>query len=387
MDMSFPIIEKLSDVEPVIDAIPEIKLFQKDGYQVVNYVFQKNDTFFNSCPYIRAMSRECRGLIFDSAGKLISRRYHKFFNVGENKETQNLQVYHWPALDKLDGTMIGPFMIGQELIWGTKMGCTEISQYVNMFVNRNPLYDYFVRPLLLLGMTPIFEYVSGNNRIVLDYPQENMILTAIRNNRDGSYIPYENMANHAEISGIPCVSMLGFAHELVDNIPHREDIEGVVLRHSSGVMVKMKTEWYVKRHRCLDSVDNEKSLLVFIIQDQLDDILPLLTPVRKSIVEKYAEHVLIHLSCYIHSIIKKHSEIRGMMSRKDFALSFVGKTPLDKPLHFTLWNHDQETIDFDFVKGKMLGLIMNNGLISSQKYDMLKQVWADRSLADFEANR
>ncbi len=382
--MSFPIIEKLSDVEPVIDAIPEIKLFQRDGYQVVNYVFQKNDTFYNSCPYIRAMSRECRGLIFDSAGKLISRRYHKFFNVGENKETQNLQVYQWPALDKLDGTMIGPFMIGKELIWGTKMGCTEISHYIDMFVNRNPLYDYFVRPLLLLGMTPIFEYISKNNRIVLDYPQENMILTAIRNNRDGSYIPYENMANHAEISGIPCVSMLGYAHELVDNIPHREDIEGVVLRHSSGAMVKMKTEWYVKRHRCLDSVDNEKSLLIFVLQDQLDDILPLLTPSRKSIVQKYAEHTLIHLTYYIDKMIKDHIDIRSRMTRKEFALSNYDLCNISKPLHFALWNHNTDKIDHEFVKKILLSLVMNNGLISGQRYDNLIPIWGSKTLADFE---
>jgi hypothetical protein len=37
-------------------------------------------------------------------------------------------------------------------------------------------------------MTPIFEWCSRNQRIVVDYPEDMLVLTAVRDNIEGVYI-------------------------------------------------------------------------------------------------------------------------------------------------------------------------------------------------------
>ena len=57
--------------------------------------------------------RECRGLIFHAeTGKLLSRRFHKFFNVNELDETDAEVIdlsKPYVLLEKLDGSFIAPY--------------------------------------------------------------------------------------------------------------------------------------------------------------------------------------------------------------------------------------------------------------------------------------
>jgi tRNA splicing ligase len=116
---TFPTIRNITDVLPFIEGVDEFKVIRKDWYTVINYVVALEDTF----PSIEvaggsakmrkerqleaAMRRECRGLVFDNVtGELLSRPYHKFFNVNEKPETHvnkvNLATPH-VILEKLDG--------------------------------------------------------------------------------------------------------------------------------------------------------------------------------------------------------------------------------------------------------------------------------------------
>lgn len=51
--------------------------------------------------------RECRGLIFDAqTGKLLSRRFHKFFNIGQNEENASEKLNwndEYVVVEKYDG--------------------------------------------------------------------------------------------------------------------------------------------------------------------------------------------------------------------------------------------------------------------------------------------
>jgi RNA ligase len=74
--------------------------------------------------------RECRGIIFHKeTGKIISRRFHKFFNLNELDEThEDLVDVGRPhvLLDKMDGCLVSPFVSLGKLRWGSKMGITEV---------------------------------------------------------------------------------------------------------------------------------------------------------------------------------------------------------------------------------------------------------------------
>ena len=196
MNYVFPNIYNISQVLPLIKDRTEFIVCEKDGdYTVINYVVQMSDTFPPVTDESHAILRELRGLIFKtSTGEVLQRRLHKFFNVNEKDETQVSKIdFTQPhvILEKLDGSMITPVWTSDGLRWGTKMGVTQVALPVEEFVAEHPEYTLFAQHCLEMNVTPIFEWTSRKQTIVIDYPTDNLILIAIRDNVTGEYLPYE----------------------------------------------------------------------------------------------------------------------------------------------------------------------------------------------------
>ncbi len=87
--------------------------------------------------------RECRGLVFSKAGALLSRRLHKFHNVGEVADETSIEcidfTQRYVATEKLDGSMICPFMTGGALRLATRMGVTDTSIACEAFVRSSSI--------------------------------------------------------------------------------------------------------------------------------------------------------------------------------------------------------------------------------------------------------
>lgn len=282
MKYEFPEIRTIDDVLPHIEGRNEFIVAEKDGYTVINYVVMTPETFPVVEQSSHAILRECRGLIFDTNGKILSRPFHKFFNVNERLETMtailprdgNFIVY-----DKLDGSMVRPIIINGYVRWGTKMGITSTSMeceawlasHVN-FYNRFALYCHD------MGCTPIFEWVSPNNRIVLKYDESSLILTAIRDNETGEYFTDSAMRSMAAIENIPVVEKYesNSIYNLIEKTHKAEETEGLVIRWLNGHMVKIKSEWYLRIHKSRDLISNEKTLVKCILNEELDDVKPFL---------------------------------------------------------------------------------------------------------------
>lgn len=192
MKYKFPIITDISEVRTALKGRTDFIEAQKHDYIVFNYVVATPDTFPPVEGWKNAILRECRGLIFNLEGKVIRRPYHKFFNLGEREETFEIAI-DWnqrkSILEKLDGSMIAPFYSGGKIRWGTKMGITDLTNQVEEFVLKNPKYQKFATEIIDKNHTPIFEWCSNKNRIVVSYPEDKLILTAIRHNITGEYSP------------------------------------------------------------------------------------------------------------------------------------------------------------------------------------------------------
>jgi len=291
----FPKITTIDDVLPHIQGREEFKVFDKGWYQVVNYLVNFEETFKwdEEDPLGSAIRRECRGLIFDMSGKLISRPYHKFFNLGEKDETQlhkiDLSKPH-TIISKLDGSMIRCIPIDNPIYHSfrlaTKAGVTEVAMNAEVFIADKLHYSFFINKCIQKGTTPIFEWVSRKNRIIVDYPEDNLILTAIRNLNDGSYVSYEVMKNYAEAWSIPVVNAVTVTSNGDKNLQEIEEVirswdkneEGVVNRFEDGHMFKIKCDDYVLRHRSKDSINQEKTVIALILDCAVDDMIPLLIP-------------------------------------------------------------------------------------------------------------
>jgi RNA ligase len=193
MHYKFPEIHTIDDVLPHILGREEFVVAERQFGKVINYMVSMPTTFDMSGPddIGGAIRRECRGIKFYHDGKIAARPFHKWFNVGERAETQvnsvDFSVPH-KILLKEDGSMIHPITVDGRIRWCTKMGITEISEQAADFVKQSNTYTEFAHWCIENTLTPIFEWCSRKQRIVLDYPEDKLVLLAVRHNYTGEYL-------------------------------------------------------------------------------------------------------------------------------------------------------------------------------------------------------
>jgi len=351
MNYTFPDINHIDDVIPHIEDRPEFKVMDKGWYTVINYMVAFEDTFSlirHRTHYNMWMRRECRGLIFDSeTGNLISRPYHKFFNVGEREETAinkiNLYEPH-VVLEKLDGSMIRPIPTKEGFRLATKAGVTDVAMNAEVFIADKSHYATFIKKCIQKGTTPIFEWCSRKNRIVVDYPEDQLILTGMRYNNTGLYVDYQAMLNYGTAWNIPVVKALaGLAVQNIDlfvkQVREWDDGEGVVLRFDSGHMVKIKADDYVLRHKSKEQINQEKNVLQTILSDSVDDVVPLLTPDDAQRLKEFqgvfwasVVDLCIDMDHLFQIGVEKYPD------KKDFAVEYVQKEipPMYAPIMYAM---------------------------------------------------
>ena len=381
MNYDFPEIKIIQDVLPHIEGREEFRVMKKDWYTVINYAVAFDTTFEwdSNDPVGSSVRRECRGLIFDDNGVLISRPYNKFFNAGEKEETQlnriNLYEPH-VILEKLDGSMIRHISTKEGFLLATKAGVTDISEQAEAFISDKSHYSTFINKCIQKGTTPIFEWCSRKNRIVIDYPEDQLILTGIRYLNTGEYVPYDIMKRYTESWNIPIVKAIAGDDKditkIVEHIRKWEDLEGVVIRFDSGHMIKIKADDYVLRHRSKDSISQEKNVLQTILDDSVDDLVPLLTPEDAQRLRSFERAFWVGLedvACDLAELF-----VTGNIKypdKKDFAVEFVQKILLTK----------YAPIMYEMKSGKgsqeVLIKMIGKSLSSQTKIDSARWMWGN----------
>lgn len=362
MNYTFPTISRIEDVLPHIKDCEEIKVADKGEYTVINYVVQTNDTFpplLSDDDIGAKMRRECRGLIFDKTGALVSRPFHKFFNIGEREETlpENINISDYVVFEKADGSMIRPIMVGGVLELATKMGVTDIAVDAKEWMMAQPDYKkklFFLEWAMSNNVTPIFEWVSPDNKIVVSYEKPDLILTALRDNTRGFYY------NVRTIPACPFTIITSYSAQddldefLAEVKQDTSDREGFVLRSKTGHMYKIKTDQYVELHRLKDEVQSDRHILRMILEERVDDIFPKLDDDDKKRVDEY-------MTIFWKAVYAKHAELFNIYEhifigeckgdRKDFALrgmsmlrdtrdsKFIFGMAAGKDLHRMLLDH------------------------------------------------
>lgn len=402
MMYSFPHITHIDDVLPAIKDSPEFIVAEKDGYKVVNYVVATHDTFpdvlVNGEAFVSGQSvgkysgqlgfaairRECRGLVFDPEGELINRRYHKFFNVNERDETA-IHAIDWSRphviLEKLDGSMVSPCFVHGHLRWMTKMGLTDTSMEAEVFVASRPDYAEFARHYLKYGFTPIFEWCSNKNRIVLDYPEDRLVLTAMRENDSGYYLlqdALERIGEHYGIEVVKAYDVSSSKHpsHIIDTVRAAEDAEGVVVRFDDGHMVKIKSDWYVRIHKIKSLLGQERDVVSLILNNQLDDMLPVLP--REDVERVEALRVDLGIDLHVASVELAQDVIkfRSAMDRKTFALDYASKmNAMWRGLIFQFWDKEcDEHLIYQAVVAMILKNCGSNASYAKVKEAFLKGI-------------
>lgn len=302
----FPEIKTIDDVKPFIAGVDGINVNDREAYDVVDYAYVSPETFpvINENTgaddeHIAKIRRECRGLLFNKDGSLLSRRLHKFFNMGEREETMPENIdFTKPhtILDKEDGSMVSPFMdpaehihwafetsmgYTQRVFWGTMFGWTDVGNAAAEFVRASNFdYDGLARACISDGWTPVFEWCSPKSRVVLHHNQQKMVLLQIRHNISGVYKTRREVEEIAEQFGVPIVKAFGSVTEdprqFMNRVHEETDIEGYVVMFDSGHAVKLKTSWYLRFHKAKENLVWEKDVWSLILSGDTDDVMPVL---------------------------------------------------------------------------------------------------------------
>jgi len=396
MNYEFPTIRNISDVLPAIMGRDEFVVAEKEGYTVINYNVMMADTFpdieymdeediEDGWLSVATVRRELRGIIFDTeTGEILRRPFHKFFNVNEREETQDHVVdlsQDHRILEKLDGSMIAPFMIWPgEMVWGTKMGATDVAKPVEEFVEANSNYRQFAKFTISRGYTPIFEWCSRKQRIVLDYKEDQLILTGIRDITTGRYMSHELMEAHAEAYRIPVVRTWDIGIHMdnktmssfVNYVRDLEDVEGFVVRFSDGHMLKLKCDWYVQIHKAKEKILQDRNIVELILDDKLDDVKAHLPQEDRDRLTQFEAYFNLAVADVVFYLANDLSWIReDVIDRKTFALEHAER--YDQYMRALIFKNFEE-LEQSKYWADVRNTIRNN-LTKTVKYEAIRDAW------------
>ena len=204
--------------------------------------------YTNSCLYERLWNdwnTTARGLILDRENQqVIATPFPKFFNYGEMSIA--LPDEPFDIYEKMDGSLGIAYYYQQQWSIATK-GAFNSTQ---AFWGTQQLLKLDLE-LLEPGTTYLFEMIYSENRIVVKYPFEGLVLLGAYDH-NGFEVTYTHLTELAQKLSMQIVTRLN-AHSIKTILEQAAQLdknsEGFVLRFESGMRLKIKGSEYCRIHR------------------------------------------------------------------------------------------------------------------------------------------
>jgi len=230
-------------------------------YKSATHIDFPNPTQFknNKDKWMAGLKREMRGLIVcNKTGRVLARRFHKFFNVNECDESQldNIQFDSNSILTKkIDGSLVSPFLLNNSIVWALRGVIIDK-------INSN-IYCDFVQHCILNNFTPLFEFCESDHIVgIIEHAQNMLILLAVRHMITGNYMKYDEVNILAQKYNVPVVEKITpnqtNLHDITNAIRNMSQQEGFVLQNNQQIY-KIKTMWYVAISQALKNGNNRNT--------------------------------------------------------------------------------------------------------------------------------
>jgi RNA ligase len=301
-----------------------------------------------------------RGLVTDNDGKIAARPFKKFFNMEEGKHTptEEFDVY-----EKMDGSLGILFNYQGEWVMATRGSFVSEQAIKGFEMLKN--YDY---EKLHKNYTYLFEIIYKENRIVVQYDYDDLILLGIIETKTGYEVDLHNEGTDIRLKNL--INNLGFkVVRKFDKVKSYEPLkhfipdskEGYVVRFSNGDRIKIKGEEYLRLHKLMTNVS---TTAVWEMLSEGRDVLELLKGVPDEFYKKVKMYVLDLRYSYL-----SYSEYAGKMhdkfrygkfndrypepTKKEFAefLSLNDIDPKVRSICFAIWdNKNYDKIIWKYIK-------------------------------------
>lgn len=325
-----------------------------DGFSlsVFNYRLAKYSNFITPIPSKPEISGiELRGLtfIFNEDGSLFNRYVllEKFFNLNQVPDSLYSVVKNYKIKfvnNKEDGSIASFIKLPNGKVIGkSKMGFdNDQADGINRVYKTNKEVKSLVDWSLDNNIVPVFEYVAPNNRIVLRYPSEELILLRLRDNVTGKHIDIrDHLDKVGTIRVAPFEDEIKDLDQLIELTATQVDKEGSIVTCEDEMgrdfFFKLKTPWYCERHGLLtEDLYREHIIIGYILDDKIDDILGQIPEDEKEAhirINKIIDIVKKSISDKVSEIEKDYRQYVSMnISKKDYAI-----------------NHRKNNLNFGFV--------------------------------------
>jgi RNA ligase len=203
----------------------------------------------------------CRGLILDEVGEVVARGFAKFFNY-PSPQVESVPLESFVVTEKIDGSLGILYYLDEQACIATRGNFTSEQAIEGTAMIREHELE------LLDGVTPLFEIVYPQNRIVVDYgDRRELTLLAAVCNETGADKPLPRYSG-------PVVPRYG--HRDIDSLAAMEEHnrEGFVVTFESGLRVKIKFAEYVRLHKIVTEINARMIWESMRDGDDLDRLLP-----------------------------------------------------------------------------------------------------------------
>ncbi len=300
--------------------------------------------YTKQCGYERhwtPITEMARGLILDiAAKKVVATPFGKFFNIGERAANDNFPALPFETFEKADGSLIIIFWHGGKWRCATKGSFnSEQARKAAVILDGTLGRNWLVR-----GDTYLAEYVGPDNRIVVPYAKNELVMLGAYDS-EGEERPSWYSSSLAICLGWRAVKTFQFDSiaALVATTPTLpSDQEGFVIRFEDGYRLKVKGDEYKRIHalisRCTPLAMWEA------MRDGID-----VSALRKDLPEEFwadFDAILAALNRQIDGIRNATESVAGSMSHlsdKELGLNLHRIPQIIRPYLFPYRNGTMDT--------------------------------------------
>jgi len=342
------------DGHKLIDAYDDFNFskseFMLEDYKVVTFTyflceFKHFETPLKEDPKIKGYDMRGATFVFNKDGSLYKRflMLPKFFNLNQVENTQYDVVKHKKIIgisEKEDGSLIAVMKLPNGSLFPKTIGSFDNEQTAGArkILNDNSYLKGFIIHCLDRGFTPLFEYVSWDNRIVLKYGSPELRFLGARNNITGDYLPSQEFSPWYKVTLSKSLKNTTL-DELIEKSKTEENKEGWVVIFEDGQMIKIKTQWYIVKHKCRDNLDRENIVIEMILNETIDDAI---TEFNEPMFTEKIGNIQNIVNTYIVNktleIEKLYKEYKG--DKREFAIKYNKH----KDFHLTIQSIRQKNI-------------------------------------------
>ena len=228
----------------------------------------------------RQDNKHMRSVVVNYEGEVISAGFPRFTNWGENPDHFPVpnSLRNCTVMEKLDGSLLIVSKYKGQYILRTR-GTVDASVLANGH-ELELFKEKFLKRLIhdtsdTWNVSILFEWVSPINKIVLNYGDEpDWYVVGIVYHSDYSLYSQEDLDVWAKNKGFkrPATYTFNDINDLSMLVKSWEKLEGVVVYSKNDqVLHKLKSDWYLIRHRLKDEFSSLEKVLDFYLDSGYPD--------------------------------------------------------------------------------------------------------------------